>query len=212
MRHFLLKSNKKGSALVMVLVASLALAAFALVLMQRKKTEANMNVHDTAERDLQTAISRISTLLLSPADCNATFMGRGAVEGTNYNIDYLKKCEVTAPTVNCRTSGTSVNAISKETVNWFFEGKPMKVRVKQMSYKTQNQGILPRKVGVLTLTVKFEKNLGMVNGAIRVAEVSRDFSAFISTGNYTFPPSSTSWSPGTTILGCTNSQSSTVVY
>lgn len=66
-------NNQKGSALVYALIGALGVAALGVVFLQRSQTELRISTKYLADADVDTAFMDITSMLLKPQNCNATF-------------------------------------------------------------------------------------------------------------------------------------------
>ena len=207
-------SEQKGSALVMVLLATVGVTALTLVVIQARKNGASIATRSKADRDVERAVSLITTLLITPASCSANFAGKplgNSIMGVNFiNYKTLKKC-------NGGTECDAINFYDSTNPNWvMFSGETAsKARIVAISYyqiqpngaQTTGPSHAPAQY---YMKIKFEKNLGMNNGTITSSfkKFSIDFplvTGILDTTHLTL-------APATTIVGCPRSASSTIAY
>jgi len=203
-------SDQKGSALVMVLLATVGVAALTLVVIQSRKNGTRLAVKATSDKDVDRALSLINTLLMSPDSCKANFPAGRPIAGSLNQFGIFKKCN--DGTAACNALNFK-NAASPDWVMFVGEA-PSKARLLDISY--QEKPGFPQTTGpshapaTYTIHVYFEKNLGMNNGSITSS--FKDFTFEIPLVTGTFNSATHTYTASSTIVGCPRSPSSTVAY
>ncbi|MDO9181859.1 MAG: hypothetical protein Q7U04_05600 [Bacteriovorax sp.] len=201
--------NEKGSAIIMVIMATIGLSVLSLVLIQRKKTEAIMAIKNTADKEIDSVIFKIGSLLAAPAHCNANFVG--AVNAGP--LTTLYSCNtgfICRPSNATRTAVMGNNATTWELLQG--SNIPSRIRIVSMNYATTAQTITPITPGILTLTVVFEKNMGNINSATRITRVTKTFETYVVNGLFDYGTNVLTLNPGLSITGCTKAPQTTIVY
>lgn len=204
--------NKSGNALVMVMFVVVAAGAIAVISLNSSKlSNKNIMILD-ADKDLQEAVSKIATYLVSPSHCNANFYGRPFTASPTAIYRCTGNC---TNALTPRVSAIPVMAETSTDWNPTSTGLSDRVRVVGFSYSTTMQTTGPtRTAGVVTATIKFQKNNGGNANAAAARNTSfqtRQFNAYVVTSVWTDAPV---WAKAdaANILGCSRAASSTIIY
>jgi hypothetical protein len=216
--------KQQGSALVMILMATVGLVTISYLVASRSKIENNIKTKETADRDVEEAMMKIGAYLINPSYCNANFLGK------TYTY-YPTKTQISLPSRiytctggSCNGTGSVSNVDSIPIIDnvlanidsWSNTGLTNRIRVIKVEFamkqdQTQSLGgTVPLRAAILGVYVTFQKNLGYVNGTRNTTIVQKEFEAFVVNG--TWNSGTHHLDPSTTILGCAWSSSSTNVY
>ncbi len=193
--------HQQGSAIVLALFALTGVGVLTMVIIQAKKNAIRIATKNTADKDVENAVARIGSLLLAPDSCKANFAG-------------LPQTGSLASIKN----GDSSTAIVLN--NWAMYGGTVttKAQLNTASYAittAQAVGATSFKPALLTLTLRFTKNLGVNSNAPGVAAIVTSVvnfrvNAFVVTNIYNNV--TRTLNPNTTILGCAKNPASTISY
>ena len=75
--------NQKGDALVMALMVALGVGALSIVFLQRVKTQQRLSIKYQTDSEIDVATLDITSHLLNPKNCNATFTGKAVPATAN---------------------------------------------------------------------------------------------------------------------------------
>jgi hypothetical protein len=204
--------NEKGNAIIISMFLVVAIGAIAVISINTNKVNTKNQTILDADKDLQEAVSRIATLLVSPSHCNANFVGRPF----SASPTAIYRC-----TANCSGSSSprvvAMNVFSEASPDWnpVNTGLTDRVRIVGFSYTTTMQTTGPSKTaGVVTATIRLQKNNGInaSNASGRNTSVqTRQFNAYVVTSTWTDAPLWTK-TDAANILGCSRAASSTAIY
>lgn len=204
------REQSQGSALILALMVSIALAAGSLFFIHSAKLQTGLKLQDKAQVDIETAVIKINSLLQNPPHCNATFYGKPVAGGT---LTQLLKCN---PGFDCRTSISTTIYFDVNPASFALaldSSSPDNAKILSASYSiiTAEQTGATKAPAVLKLDINFQKNLGMVNSARHtVNTVTYSFYANVLTGTYNYGTSV--FTPSTTIVGCARNNNSISPY
>lgn len=192
---------------MMTLFAIVGIGALTIMLIDSKKLTTSIAIRSAADKDVDRAIAMIESLILAPDSCNANFYGKSATSGSLSGS--INKCSSGGG--NCRPD-TPVPVLDLNTFTMFRSEKDAKAQIVSAIYlitTPQTTGAV-HKPAVLTLTVKFKKNLGLINEVIATSVKEYTFQALVVTGS--FNSTTDVFTPSSTILGCAKNPASTFVY
>lgn len=204
--------NAKGAALLMVLMATVALTAMVIVFQRSSHIKNRLSKRYNAENDINEAITRIVSIVMTPSSCNANFYNQPVAGG---NLTAIYSCV----TGNCRTAINRTIVLDATPSSWtMFRGeKPRDARIVTMSYAITTPQRTKAGTGTaeypaeLTLTINFEKKIGMNNNVQQTAKVTKTVTAYVVTNTYNYTTWSLNASPAN-LYGCAKTPSSTLVH
>lgn len=222
MRNIL--KNSAGSALTIALIGTIALGGLALIVLNQSKNYNNINAKSIADKDVDAAVLKISSLLLVPKNCNANFYGLNSTSGT---LTDIRTCTSGACLTTLGTGETvelTVMDAAKLALpataghEWdsasSYTGLTTKVRVASINYTLDADQVAGSVTSPASLkvTIVFEKNLGTrstgsASAKIQTSKVIREI--YVPVVRRQNTPYSYPVSP--TILGCPISPSSTII-
>ncbi len=203
----------------MVLLLTVGVGVLSYVLVQRNRITNKDDIRINADKDLEEAVVKLGTLLITPANCNANFYGKPSA-GSLTNIS-------SCPSGNCASASSGVvemGVFVPTDTNWKNAtvalggtGISERVRINAITYSISTpQGMAPQLAAVLDVNVTFQQNLGNNNNATQVRvtrQVVKTFQAFVKTHNWVAgPPQALTVHPTGLIYGCTKSPNSSTVY
>jgi len=184
----------------MVLLSIVGIGVVTMFVLQARKLQENTKSRDQAEIDIDRAVAMMTTIFVTPANCNANLKGLPVAQS---ELTEISKCG----SVNCGLGG-GLKVLNIN--NWeMFPGEAnAKAKINHVKLSIAPQG--QHNPGVVTLSFNFTKNVGYANGNM-ITAISRDFEvqAFVNNATYNGPGSIT---PTPNINGCTRSPSSTEIY
>lgn len=214
----------------MVLMATIGLAALGVVIMNAKKQAGNSAQRNSADRDIERIMARVASLIVSPADCNANFLGK------KFTAPYSTLPSATVALYKCSVGGTCNGSGSAQAAlnfnNWVvFPGELSgRVRISNLTYaltapqSTSSVGPRPRagfanaQPAVITLSITFQRDVATVGGN-KVVTTSQPYTinAFVITSTTTYssggvPLDTITDNPTGLIYGCATSPSSIYQY
>jgi phosphotransacetylase len=204
-------SNQKGQAIVLVMGAIIGLGVLTYLVMNTQRITNKMQIKAIADKDVDRAVAYIGTLLLTPGNCNAIFMGLATAAPPP--LTDIKKCTGTCSGTNV-PSATALVINNTNNNNWtLFAGEqPARARIFSATWAitTPQTSTTP---AILTLTVFFQKNLGLSNAARVVSGKTYTFQTFVVNRTWNYITLAFNAVPnGSTILGCARNVNSTFVY
>lgn len=207
--------DQKGNALVLVLIATIGLVALSYFVMQNKRNLGALAFREKGDQDIDRALTTIGSLILSPASCNANFFNQPTAGGS---LAQIYKCN----SGNCRT-GTIDRSVALKMGDWdlFNTGASASSKVQltsatyaittaQTTASTDSTGAAHP--AVLTLTLTFTRNLGIVNG-VRKTNVLKPYTLQATVVTNTFNNTTkTLNATSANIIGCAQNPASTIEY
>lgn len=217
-------NTSAGSALTMALIGVVALGGLALVVMNQSKNYGNINSKLVADKDVDVALLKISSMLLVPKNCNANFYGLNSTSGT---LPDIRSCNsgacltagMTNKTLELTVMDAAKVAATSADNQWSaapaYTGLTTKVRVTSLSYTMETDqatGPSTSAPAIMKLTIVFEKNLGLRSGGagttkIQTSKVTRELFVPVIRKH----PTPYSYPTSPTILGCPTSPSATAI-
>ncbi len=218
-------SSVSGSALTIALIGTMILGGLALVVMNQSKNYQNISSKLVADKDVDAAVLKISSMLLIPKNCNANFYG---LDSTSGSLSDIRSCNTGA----CLNTGMTNKTVELTVMDadklalpatagheWdsdkAYTGLTTKVRVAKIDYTLESDqatGASTFAPAMLRVIVVFEKNLGLrSNGSgstkVQTSKITREI--YVPVVRKINTPPTYPVSP--TILGCPTSPSATAI-